>query len=71
MRAAGLSAVLSGLLLGMFLASLDQTIVSTAMPTIVGELGGGTRPQSLFNVRLPPPLKIADGISAHALVHEL
>jgi EmrB/QacA subfamily drug resistance transporter len=32
--------VISGLLLVMLLASLDQTIVSTAMPTIVGELGG-------------------------------
>jgi EmrB/QacA subfamily drug resistance transporter len=32
--------VLSGLMLGMLLAALDQTIVSTAMPTIVGELGG-------------------------------
>jgi EmrB/QacA subfamily drug resistance transporter len=30
----------SGLLLAMLLASLDQTIVSTALPTIVGELGG-------------------------------
>jgi EmrB/QacA subfamily drug resistance transporter len=29
-----------GLLLAMLLASLDQTIVSTALPTIVGELGG-------------------------------
>ncbi|MGP5292540.1 MDR family MFS transporter [Brachybacterium tyrofermentans] len=28
------------LLAGMLLASLDQTIVSTAMPTIVGQLGG-------------------------------
>src|SRR6187200_2934786 len=30
----------SGLLLAMLLASLDQTSVSTALPTIVGELGG-------------------------------
>ncbi len=32
--------VFSGLMAGMFLASLDQTIVSTALPTIVGDLGG-------------------------------
>jgi EmrB/QacA subfamily drug resistance transporter len=32
--------VLGALLLVMLLASLDQTIVSTALPTIVGELGG-------------------------------
>ena len=30
----------AGLLLAMLLAALDQTIVSTALPTIVGELGG-------------------------------
>jgi EmrB/QacA subfamily drug resistance transporter len=32
--------VFSGLMLGMLLAALDQTIVSTALPTIVGDLGG-------------------------------
>ncbi len=32
--------VFLALMLGMFLASLDQTIVSTALPTIVGDLGG-------------------------------
>ena len=32
--------VFSGLMLGLFLAALDQTVVSTALPTIVGELGG-------------------------------
>ena len=32
--------VFSGLMLGMLLAALDQTIVATALPTIVGDLGG-------------------------------
>jgi EmrB/QacA subfamily drug resistance transporter len=32
--------VFSGLMLGMLLSALDQTIVATALPTIVGELGG-------------------------------
>src|SRR3954471_22240679 len=32
--------VMAGLMLVMLLASLDQTIVSTALPTIVRELGG-------------------------------
>ena len=32
--------VLSGLLLGMLLAALNQTIVTTALPRIVGDLGG-------------------------------
>src|SRR4051794_4571587 len=35
--------VFSGLLLAMLLAALDQTIVATALPTIVGELGGLAR----------------------------
>jgi EmrB/QacA subfamily drug resistance transporter len=32
--------VLAGTLLGMFLASINQTLAATAMPKIVGELGG-------------------------------
>jgi len=32
--------ILGGLMLGMLLAALDQTIVATALPTIVGDLGG-------------------------------
>jgi EmrB/QacA subfamily drug resistance transporter len=32
--------VFVGLMLGMFLAALDQTVVATALPTIVGDLGG-------------------------------
>ncbi|HTX63017.1 MAG TPA: MDR family MFS transporter [Acidimicrobiales bacterium] len=34
--------VIFALLLGMLLAALDQTIVSTALPTIVGDLGGAS-----------------------------
>ena len=32
--------VFAGLMAGMFLAALDQTIVATALPVIVGDLGG-------------------------------
>ena len=32
--------IFSGLMTSLFLAALDQTIVATALPTIVGELGG-------------------------------
>ncbi|WP_348787026.1 MDR family MFS transporter [Leifsonia sp. NPDC080035] len=32
--------IFSALIAGMLLSSLDQTVVSTAMPTIVGDLGG-------------------------------
>ena len=35
-----LAVVMAGLMLVLLLASLDQTIVSTALPTIVSELGG-------------------------------
>ena len=37
-----LYAILSALMLGMFLSALDQTVVSTALPTIVGELHGAS-----------------------------
>jgi EmrB/QacA subfamily drug resistance transporter len=33
--------VVVAIMLGMLLAALDQTIVATALPTIVGDLGGG------------------------------
>ena len=36
----GVLAAISGLLISMLLAALDQTIVGTALPVIVGELGG-------------------------------
>lgn len=32
--------LVAGLLLGLFFASLDQTVVGTAMPRIIGDLGG-------------------------------
>jgi EmrB/QacA subfamily drug resistance transporter len=35
-----LGLLMAGLMTGMLLAALDQTIVGTALPTIVGELGG-------------------------------
>ncbi|MFD2348708.1 MDR family MFS transporter [Nonomuraea ferruginea] len=40
MRQRGLGLIIIALMLGMLLAALDQTIVSTALPTIVGDLGG-------------------------------
>ncbi|ACZ91295.1 MFS transporter [Streptosporangium roseum] len=39
-RTGGLGLVIGALMLGMLLAALDQTIVSTALPTIVSDLGG-------------------------------
>ena len=37
--------IFAALMLGMALASLDSTIVSTALPTIVGDLGGAAHLQ--------------------------
>ncbi|MFJ2028704.1 MFS transporter [Streptosporangium sp. NPDC087985] len=39
-RTEGLGIIIGALMLGMLLAALDQTIVSTALPTIVSDLGG-------------------------------
>ena len=47
--------VFAGLVLVMLLDALDSTIVSTALPTIVGDLGG-----------LRPPLVGRDGLSLGA-----
>src|SRR2546422_7723560 len=40
------------LMLGMFLAALDTTIVGTAMPSIVGKLGGITLYSWVFSAYL-------------------
>src|ERR1043166_4913282 len=40
MRQKGLVLIIVALLLALLLAALDQTIVSTALPTIVSDLGG-------------------------------
>ena len=39
-RQRGLLVIYSALMLAMLLAALDQTIVATALPTIVSDLGG-------------------------------
>lgn len=36
----GIAAVFAGLLLAMFVSSLSETVTATALPTIVGDLGG-------------------------------
>ncbi|ULL13178.1 MFS transporter [Paenibacillus sp. H1-7] len=45
-----LKLILTGLLLGLLLASLDQTIMSTAMPTIIKDLGGLSLYSWVFSV---------------------
>ena len=51
--------IIGALMLGMLLAALDQTIVSTALPTIVGDLKGGSHiawviTAYLLALRCPP-----------------
>ncbi|WP_329135863.1 MFS transporter [Streptomyces sp. NBC_00670] len=67
---------LSGLLLGMFVAILSSTIVTNALPEIVGDLGGGQSAYtwvvtaSLLAMTATTPLwgKLADLFSKKALV---
>ncbi len=39
-RKRGVAAVFAGLLLAMFVSTLSETVTATALPTIVGDLGG-------------------------------
>ncbi|QNS05162.1 MFS transporter [Streptomyces xanthii] len=67
---------LSGLLLGMFAAIISSTIVSNALPEIIGDLGGGQSAYtwvvtaSLLAMTATTPLwgKMADLVSKKALV---
>ncbi|MFF7970390.1 DHA2 family efflux MFS transporter permease subunit [Streptomyces sp. NPDC007905] len=67
---------LSGLLLGMFVAILSSTIVSNALPQIIGDLGGGQSAYTwvvtaaLLSMTAATPLwgKLADLYSKKALV---
>ncbi|MEU3981453.1 MFS transporter [Streptomyces sp. NPDC026672] len=67
---------LSGLLLGMFVAILSSTIVSNALPRIIGDLGGGQSAYTwvvtaaLLSMTASTPLwgKLADLYSKKALV---
>ncbi|WP_030748073.1 MFS transporter [Streptomyces sp. NRRL S-31] len=67
---------LSGLLLGMFVAILSSTIVSNALPKIIGDLGGGQSAYTwvvtaaLLSMTAATPLwgKLADLYSKKALV---
>ncbi len=67
---------LSGLLLGMFVAILSSTIVSNALPEIIGDLGGGQSAHTwvvtaaLLSMTAATPLwgKLADLYSKKALV---
>ena len=43
-------AVTAGVMMGMFLAALEATVVSTAMPTVIASLGGIERYSWVFSV---------------------
>ena len=43
LQGGALASVLAALMITLLLSALDQTIVGTALPTIVGELNGAVR----------------------------
>src|SRR5262249_31479381 len=53
LKGRALFTVFAALMLGMFLAALDQTIVSTALPTIVRDLGDLTHLSWVVTSHLP------------------
>jgi MFS family permease len=55
--------IFAALMLVLLLASLDQTIVSTALPTIVGELGGLNHLSWVVTAYLHPVFLTAAGIA--------
>src|SRR6266571_5115428 len=56
------------LMLGMSLAALDITIVGTAMPTIVGKLGGITLYSWVFSVYLITSWLVPSSLSTKKMV---
>jgi MFS family permease len=61
-----------GLMLGMSLAALDTTIVGTALPSIVGKLGGITLYSWVFSAYLIAawlvPLSLSTSLSTKKMV---
>jgi hypothetical protein len=56
--------IIGALMLGMLLAALDQAIVSTALPTIVGDLKGGSHIAWLNTPYLLAPLPLLAQLEA-------
>ena len=56
------------LMLGMSLASLDTTIVGTALPSIVGKLGGITLYSWVFSAYLITSLLVPSSLSTKKMV---
>ena len=53
-------AIFAGLLLAMFVSSLSETVTATALPTIVGDLGGVDHMQWVTTIMMPIYGKLGD-----------